>query len=112
MIKTAELLKVLNEHRGDAIVIPGRGGRHWVPISKHPELDIPLGRPVSVIGQGKACEHNGPEKALWGMTQEFNRHRPALREAEQSRFGRARVVRLRVGDGAARSTDHPDRFGR
>ena len=46
MIKTAELLAVLNEHRGDAIVIPGRGGRHWVPISKRPELDVPLGDPA------------------------------------------------------------------
>jgi thiamine pyrophosphate-dependent acetolactate synthase large subunit-like protein len=46
MIQTAELLKVFQQFRGDAIVIPGRGGRHWVNISTHPNLDIPLGDPA------------------------------------------------------------------
>lgn len=46
MIKTAEMLELFNRHRGDAIVIPGRGGRFWVDISKRPELDLPLGDPA------------------------------------------------------------------
>jgi len=30
MINTAEMFRMFLPHRGDAIVIPGRGGRHWV----------------------------------------------------------------------------------
>jgi len=43
---TAELLKVFAEHRGDAIVVPGRGGRHWVKLTTHETLDVPLGDPA------------------------------------------------------------------
>lgn len=46
MIDTTELLKVFNRHRGDAIVIPGRGGRFWVGISDKPNLDLPLADPA------------------------------------------------------------------
>jgi thiamine pyrophosphate-dependent acetolactate synthase large subunit-like protein len=46
MIKTAEMLEVFQHHRGQAIVIPGRGGRLWVDISKNPNLDLPLGDPA------------------------------------------------------------------
>lgn len=46
MLHTAELLDCFNEHRGDAIVIPGRGGRHWVTISERPTLDLPVGDPA------------------------------------------------------------------
>src|ERR1700751_4528810 len=46
MIQMAELLKVFQQFRGDAIVIPGRGGRHWVSISTNPTLDVPLGDPA------------------------------------------------------------------
>ncbi len=46
MIKTAEMLEVFQQHRGDAIVIPGRGGRFWVEISTQPDLDLPLGDPA------------------------------------------------------------------
>ena len=46
MIDTAEMLKVFSRHRGDAIVIPGRGGRFWVGISDKPTLDLPLGDPA------------------------------------------------------------------
>ena len=42
MMNTADLLNIFNRHRGDAIVIPGRGGRHWVNISDQPDLDVPL----------------------------------------------------------------------
>ena len=46
MIKTAEMLEVFNKQRGDAIVIPGRGGRFWVNISEQPDRDLPLGDPA------------------------------------------------------------------
>ncbi|MEM9681818.1 MAG: thiamine pyrophosphate-dependent enzyme [Pseudomonadota bacterium] len=46
MMHTAELLDYFNEHRGDAIVVPGRGGRHWVKISEQPTLDLPVGDPA------------------------------------------------------------------
>src|SRR5688572_7700276 len=46
MMDTAELLRVFNNHRGNAIVIPGRGGKHWVSISQQPNRDLPLGDPA------------------------------------------------------------------
>ena len=46
MIDTAEMLKVFSRHRGDAIVVPGRGGRHWIKISDQPSRDVPLGDPA------------------------------------------------------------------
>ena len=45
MMHTAELLKVFAAHRGDAIVVPGRGGRHWVKLTEQETLDVPLGDP-------------------------------------------------------------------
>src|SRR5712672_3149780 len=45
MMHTADLLKVFAEHRGDAIVISGRGGKHWMQVSDT-VLDIPLGDPA------------------------------------------------------------------
>lgn len=45
MMDTAELLEVFNRYRGDSIVIPGRGGPHWVKISTRPHRDLPLGDP-------------------------------------------------------------------
>jgi thiamine pyrophosphate-dependent acetolactate synthase large subunit-like protein len=46
MMDTAEVLKVYNRHRGDAIVVPGRGGRHWVNISEKRNRDLELGDPA------------------------------------------------------------------
>ena len=46
MMHTAELLKVFAAHRGDAIVVPGRGGRHWVKLTNRETLDVPLGDPA------------------------------------------------------------------
>lgn len=46
MFKTADMLKIFARHRGDAIVVPGRGGRHWVDISANEKLDVPLGDPA------------------------------------------------------------------
>jgi thiamine pyrophosphate-dependent acetolactate synthase large subunit-like protein len=45
MMHTADLLQAFAEHRGDAIVISGRGGRHWI---KHSEgaFDLPMGDPA------------------------------------------------------------------
>ena len=45
MFNTADMLKIFAKHRGDAIVISGRGGKHWIKISDTP-LDIPLGDPA------------------------------------------------------------------
>ena len=45
-MKTAEMLQVFNRLRGDSIVIPGRGGRHWVGMSDQPNRDLPLGDPA------------------------------------------------------------------
>ena len=46
MMHTAEVLKVFAEHRGDAIVVPGRGGRHWVKLTTARRADVPLGDPA------------------------------------------------------------------
>ena len=46
MMDTLELLKIFNRHRGDAIVVPGRGGKYWVNISTKPNRDLPLGDPA------------------------------------------------------------------
>jgi thiamine pyrophosphate-dependent acetolactate synthase large subunit-like protein len=46
MMDTAELLKAYNRHRGDAIVVPGRGGKHWVNISDRRNRDVELGDPA------------------------------------------------------------------
>ena len=46
MFKTADMLQIFQKYRGDSIVIPGRGGRHWINISTRPNLDVPLGDPA------------------------------------------------------------------
>jgi thiamine pyrophosphate-dependent acetolactate synthase large subunit-like protein len=46
MMHAAEMLKVFAEHRGEAIIVPGRGGRHWVKLSAHETRDVPLGDPA------------------------------------------------------------------
>ena len=46
MFQTADMLKIFQQYRGHAIVVPGRGGRHWVNISTRPERDVPLGDPA------------------------------------------------------------------
>jgi thiamine pyrophosphate-dependent acetolactate synthase large subunit-like protein len=45
MMHTVDMLKVFARHRGDAIVISGRGGKHWIELSDT-ALDIPLGDPA------------------------------------------------------------------
>lgn len=46
MIDMADVFRVFQPLRGDAVVIPGRGGRHWVNISTNDKRDIPLGDPA------------------------------------------------------------------
>ena len=46
MMRIAEALDAFRPHRGDAIVVPGRGGRYWVERTSDPELDVPLGDPA------------------------------------------------------------------
>ena len=46
MMKTAEMLEIFKQHRGDAVVIPGRGGKFWVELSDQPDRDLPLGDPA------------------------------------------------------------------
>ena len=46
MFQTADMLQVFAPLRGDAVVIPGRGGRHWVNISENEKKDLPLGDPA------------------------------------------------------------------
>jgi thiamine pyrophosphate-dependent acetolactate synthase large subunit-like protein len=46
MFHTADMLQIFQQYRGDALVVPGRGGRHWVQISTNPQRDAPLGDPA------------------------------------------------------------------
>ena len=46
MFQTADMLRIFQSHRGNAIVVPGRGGRHWNQISTQPNRDVPLGDPA------------------------------------------------------------------
>jgi thiamine pyrophosphate-dependent acetolactate synthase large subunit-like protein len=46
MMRIAEALEAFRPHRGDAIVVPGRGGRHWVDLTADRNLDVPLGDPA------------------------------------------------------------------
>ena len=46
MIDTADMFRVFQKYRSDAIVIPGRGSRQWAGISTIPHRDIPLGDPA------------------------------------------------------------------
>jgi thiamine pyrophosphate-dependent acetolactate synthase large subunit-like protein len=46
MFQTADMLKIFQRYRSNAIVIPGRGGRHWITISNKPKRDVPLGDPA------------------------------------------------------------------
>src|SRR5712692_5118312 len=60
MMRITEALEAFRPHRGDAIVVPGRGGRHWVEQTASPDLDVPLGDPAmgghAGFGLGLALE--------------------------------------------------------
>ena len=46
MIVMEEMLKVFQQHRGDAIVVSGRANRHWDKISTLKNRDLSLGDPA------------------------------------------------------------------
>jgi thiamine pyrophosphate-dependent acetolactate synthase large subunit-like protein len=46
MMHTVEALKLVLPHRGEAIVISGRGGRHWNALTPPTGRDVPLGDPA------------------------------------------------------------------
>src|SRR5437899_7176780 len=66
MMRIAEALEAFRPHRGDALVVPGRGGRYWVEQSSHPELDAPLGDPAmgGHAGFGLGLALARPERKL------------------------------------------------
>jgi len=46
MMRIAEALEAFKPHRGDALVVPGRGGRYWVDLTTDQKMDVPLGDPA------------------------------------------------------------------
>jgi len=46
MMRIAEALEAFRPLRGDALVVPGRGGRYWVEQTDNEKLDAPLGDPA------------------------------------------------------------------
>jgi thiamine pyrophosphate-dependent acetolactate synthase large subunit-like protein len=46
MMHIADVLKTFQPHRGSAVVVPGRGGRHWIGLSDNQLLDAPVGDPA------------------------------------------------------------------
>src|ERR1700753_2844470 len=46
MMRIAEALDAFRPLRGDAIVVPGRGGRYWIDRTTDQMLDAPLGDPA------------------------------------------------------------------
>jgi thiamine pyrophosphate-dependent acetolactate synthase large subunit-like protein len=46
MMRIAEALEAFAPHRGDAIVVPGRGGKFWTGLTGNQKLDVPLGDPA------------------------------------------------------------------
>src|SRR2546429_1127366 len=66
MMRIAEALEAFRPHRGDALVVPGRGGRYWVEQTSHPDLDVPLGDPAmgGHAGFGLGLALARPERKL------------------------------------------------
>jgi phosphonopyruvate decarboxylase len=46
MFHMADMFRIFQPLRRDAVVIPGRGGRHWTGISTNEKRDVPLGDPA------------------------------------------------------------------
>jgi thiamine pyrophosphate-dependent acetolactate synthase large subunit-like protein len=66
MMRIAEALDAFRPHRGDAIVVPGRGGRYWIEQSERADLDVPLGDPAmgGHAGFGLGLALARPERKL------------------------------------------------
>jgi len=66
MMYTREMLEAFKPHRGDAIVIPGRGGRHWVKLTDNERLDLPVGDPAmgGHAGFGLGIALSRPERKV------------------------------------------------
>lgn len=65
MMHTSDLVAAIAQHRGDAIVISGRGGRHWIQHSDT-AMDLPLGDPAmgGHAGFGLGLALAQPEKRV------------------------------------------------
>ncbi|MBI4312404.1 MAG: hypothetical protein HY681_11575 [Chloroflexi bacterium] len=46
MFEAADMFRIFAKYRGNAVVVPGRGTRHWLKASVTPSRDIPLGDPA------------------------------------------------------------------
>src|SRR5579859_2565792 len=46
MMRISEALAAFKPHRGDAVVVPGRGGKFWVELTDNEKMDVPLGDPA------------------------------------------------------------------
>src|SRR5437762_6789170 len=66
MMRIAEALDAFRPHRGDALVVPGRGGRYWVEQTTSPNLAAPLGDPAmgGHAGFGLGLALARPERKL------------------------------------------------
>jgi thiamine pyrophosphate-dependent acetolactate synthase large subunit-like protein len=66
MMRIAEALAAFRPYRGDAIVVPGRGGRFWTELTDREELDLPLGDPAmgGHAGFGLGLALARPERKL------------------------------------------------
>ena len=86
MIDTAELLKVFNQHRGDAIVVPGRGGKHWVKISEKRNRDVAL---KELEAQGHEVRVSDQREAPTWMREGCEVHTGDLRDLNEARTAMA-----------------------
>jgi thiamine pyrophosphate-dependent acetolactate synthase large subunit-like protein len=66
MMHIAEALEAFRPHRGDAIVVPGRGGRYWTDLTDRQTVDAPLGDPAmgGHAGFGLGLALARPERKL------------------------------------------------
>src|SRR5262245_54305935 len=66
MMRIAEALEVFRPHRGDTLVVPGRGGRYWIEQTDKQKLDAPLGDPAmgGHAGFGLGLALARPERKL------------------------------------------------